>query len=466
MIEEDLLLKSVQTALDLGASYADARFQTYDYELVRVENKRLKSYSSRTQSGIGIRVLINGAWGSSSVSLFSKEALDEAVRSAVKMAKAAKRMVKEVKLAEFKAVQAKAKSEYKLNPLDIPPEEKVSLALDANKFAWVRDEVKNADTRLGLSVDKRLFISSEGARVEIETVLTGLSHGSVAKANGIMEGVFHQESRVSGFEFVQRFDWGEFVKDLSNLAVEAAKAKVPPPGTYPVVVDPELVGLLLHEAFGHASEGDLVASGESVLVGKVGERVASELVTVVDEGIVNGGYYHPFDDEGVPKIKTTVVDEGVLKGYLHSRETAAKFGVNPTGNGRAQDFENSPIVRQTNYYVKPGDHSFDELLEGIDHGFYIKGKGSTGGQVDVGVGTFTFNVGPSYVIKNGRLEGLVRGVVISGMILETLKGVDAIGKDLEIHTSVFGGCGKNAQMVRVGDGGPHMRVLKMVIGGR
>ena len=203
-----------------------------------------------------------------------------------------------------------------------------------------------------------------------------------------------------------------------------------------------------------------------MLKGKVGERVASELVTIVDDGTVDGGYFYPYDDEGVAKTKTVIVEKGILKGYLNSRETAARLEGEPTGNSRTQDYQNVPIVRQTNYYMEPLDMRFEELVEDIDYGFYIRGVGSMGGEVNPGLGTFTFSVGPSKVIRKGELAETVRGVTISGMILETLKEVDGVGRDFRVRTSVFGGCGKTGQRVRVGDGGPHVRIRRMVVGGR
>jgi TldD protein len=244
------------------------------------------------------------------------------------------------------------------------------------------------------------------------------------------------------------------------------ESKTPPAGTYTTVVDPEIIGLLLHEAFGHASEGDLVYTQESVLYGKIGSQVASNLVTIIDEGDVKGGYFYPFDDEGIKKNRTVIVENGILRNYLQSTTSAARFDAKSTGNGRAQDFENLPIVRQTNYYMQPRDHEFDELIEDIDFGIYIRGKGATGGQVEVGMGTFTFGVGPSKIIRKGELAETVRGVVISGFILETLKTIDAVGKDLQMRTGIFGGCGKMGQSVKVGFGGPHIRVRKMTVGGR
>jgi TldD protein len=274
------------------------------------------------------------------------------------------------------------------------------------------------------------------------------------------------ESRCLGFEFIKSGDWNSFTADVSRLAIEAAGSKSPPPGTYTVLVDPIILGLVLHEAFGHASEGDIVSSGESVLNGKLGEKLASDSVTIIDEGIIEGGYFYPFDDEGTKKEKTVIVEDGILKNFLHSRNTAHDLRGRPTGNARAQDFDNLPIVRQTNYYLKPRDNKFEEMIENIDFGIYVRGKGGGGGQVETGIGTFTFGVGPSKIIRKGELAETVRGVVISGSILDTLKTVDAVGKDLKIITSVFGGCGKDAQRATVGFGGPHVRIRKMTVGGR
>jgi TldD protein len=244
------------------------------------------------------------------------------------------------------------------------------------------------------------------------------------------------------------------------------KADKPLAGIHPVVLDQPLVGVLVHEAFGHAAEGDFVFSGASALKDRLGMHLADEQVNVYDEGIVDGGYFFPVDDEGVKKGKTAILEKGTLKNYLHDRNTAHKLNVKPTGNSRAQDFENVTQVRMTNTYVDNGEYSFDELLEGIKEGVYIKNRGSTGGQVEIGIGTFTFNGGESYMIRNGELKEMVKGVVISGDFLENLKTIDAVGNDLKIRTSFYGGCGKGGQSLRVGYGGPHLRVQKMTIGGK
>ena len=338
--------------------------------------------------------------------------------------------------------------------------------METNKAGWVSNEVKNALTLLGIAKDHRAFVSSESAEVNVDTCLVGLAHMSVAKVGDVMENVMYWKSNCAGFEFINAIDTNTFAPEISKLAIHAAQSKTCPAGTYPVVLEPEAVGLILHEAFGHASEADLVASNSSILTKKLGTQVASEGVTIVDEGVVEGGYYYPYDDEGTKKEKTVVVQDGVLKSYLSDVSSARTLGLGLTGNGRAQDFENTPIVRQTNFYMQPGDFTTEELIEDVDFGIYVGEKGIKGGEVDPGNGTFTFGVGPSRAIRNGELAETFRGVVISGSILDTLKTVDAVGKDLKVSTMVFGSCGKGGQSVFVGDGGPPLRVRKMTVGGR
>jgi len=464
-MEEDFN-KIIEEGLRLGAEYVDVRYQEIKSELIVAENGKFTKYESEAASGVGIITVVDGVPGFASTTIINLNTLLETVKEAVKIAKTSKKLSAKNIYAEVDSYSDRKEVTVKIDPFETPAEEKVGLIVDINKTAILSDEIKNVSTALGIESDKRFFLSSEGTNIRTQTVLTGLRHSSVAKVNGVMEQVRDAETFVGGYEFFKEFDAEKFVTELSKLAIDAAKAKSAKPGTYPVVADPDIIGLILHEAFGHASEGDLVASGESVLSGRLGEKIASEHVTIVDDGSVEGGYPVWYDDQGVKKTKTIIVKDGVLDGYLLSRETASKLGLEPTGNARAQDFENTPVVRQTNYYMEPGDYSLEELVEDIDFGYYIKGRGGGGGQVDVGVGSFIFNAGPSYIIENGEIKELVKSVSISGLILETLKSVNAVGKDFKITTSVFGGCGKSGQRARVGLGGPSVRIGKMIIGGR
>ncbi|MCD6502814.1 MAG: TldD/PmbA family protein [Thermoplasmata archaeon] len=466
MVEVPDLEKFLGYAEKLGAEHVTIRFNNTKYELISVVNGVVSEYTYTNNSGIGISVLVNKSPGFASTNSLDDASIKKAVEDAVNAAKAVKGKSYEIELAETKAIKDKVSGPYKVCPFDVDEKEKIEILMDANKVAKEVEGVKSASTRLGLELDQRVIVSNDGIHVEVTTRLVGLSHISVAGEAGSMERVWDSRSQSAGFEFIRSQDWNEMAIEISNMALDLSKAKVPKAGRYTVVLHPDVVGLLIHEAFGHASEGDLVYAGASVLANKIGEEIGVKEVSVVDEGIVEGGYFFPYDDEGVPKKKTYIVKDGKLMGYLTSRAIAKALNMELTGNARAQDFRNQVLVRQTNYYIEPRDMSPEELIEDIDYGIYITGKGAGGGEVNSAIGTFTFGVGYSRIIRNGELAEPVRGVTLTGMILEVLKNIDGIGKDLEIRTSVFGGCGKSGQRVRVGDGGPHIRVRNMIVGGR
>jgi len=463
---EDVLAKLVDEARRLGAFYSEARFQEIATTALTVENGLVKTYESDNLRGVGVRVLLSGSWGYSSSSDLGLSQLKRAVRKAIKIARSSRKRSLEAKVGTQRTVHDKASVQTKIESIEVSPEEKIRIGVEANKAALIGNTIKNATTRLGTFTDRRLFVNSDGSRIEVNSSMAGVQQLSVAASAGKMERVSDGESECAGFEFIRDKDWMKFSREISELATKAVDAQMPTAGTFEVIADPDLVGLILHEAFGHASEGDYITTKESVLQGKLGTTLAGPDVTIYDQGIIEGGYFVPYDDEGVSKTQTTIVHEGVLKGYLQSRQTAMEMHAEPTGNARAMTFENNPIVRQTNYYMKPKDYSLEELAEGIEKGYYIKARGSGGGQVDVGGGAFTFAVGPSFLIEKGEIKEMVRGTTVSGMVLETLQTIDAAGNDLKISTSVFGGCGKGAQMVRVGHGGPHVRIRKITLGGR
>jgi TldD protein len=235
-------------------------------------------------------------------------------------------------------------------------------------------------------------------------------------------------------------------------------------GDYTVVLDPILAGVFVHEAFGHLSEADHVYENPKMRdIMVLGERFGEKHLNIVDGAAVPGlrGSYK-YDDEGVPSTKTDLIREGVLVGRLHSRETAARMGERTTGNARALNYTFPPIVRMTNTYIEPQKGvTFNDVIAGIKDGIYAKNW--YGGMTSMEM--FTFSAGEAYRIRNGRIEELVRPVVLSGNLFETLKNIDAIGDDLDMNQG--GGCGKGGQMpLPVTNGSPHIRIRKCLVGGK
>ncbi|MEM0490110.1 MAG: TldD/PmbA family protein [Ignisphaera sp.] len=453
----------------LGRSVQEAIVRIHEKvtEGVVFDNGKLKVCSFSRVSGIGIAVYMGGSIGYGYTTKFDRESILKAVDEAVSFARNLYR--ESLEICELKSMIAR-KDVYRVscsvNPLDIDIEQKVSLVEKMNKESLNIEGIVSAITRYGFERDRRITVSSFGAKVDVEVVAVGISHTVVARHNDTVERLSDQKTFIGGYEYIEKYDWYNFITEINNLAVKSVQAPAVTPGVYTVVIDSDLIGLLLHEAFGHASEGDIVYADMSVLKDRIGKVVANENVSIVDEGVVPGGYPIPYDDEGFAKEKTYIVKNGILINYLHNISTARKLGYTTTGNARAQDVSYYPLVRQTNLYMLPGNADIEELFEGIKHGIYLKGRSAGGGQVNPSVGTFTFGVGPSYIIKNGEVSELVRNAIVSGNILDVLKDVEMVGKDLKIETSIFGGCGKNGQLVHVGFGGPHIRVKKLVVGAR
>jgi TldD protein len=266
-----------------------------------------------------------------------------------------------------------------------------------------------------------------------------------------------------GYELIDRLTPDEVSAKAAKRAVALLKAKRAPAGKFTVVFHPSITGLLTHEALGHNSEADLVLSGQSILEGKLGQKIASECITIIDDGTIPGSWgSYAYDSEGTASQRRVIIENGVLKGFLHSLETAAKMGVAPNGSARAQGFGNRPVVRMSNTFIVPGTMTFEELLKDIDIGVYL--KGGQWGYVLCERGQYTCSAGEGYMIRNGQLAEHLRDVCISGLTLETLANADAVSRDFEMQMP--GMCGKSGQGMHINAGGPHVRVRDIVVGGQ
>ena len=434
--------------------YMDIRFGMGDNTSILMKDGNVDEINTGMSLGARIRVLNNGAWGFAYTTDLSK--IDEITETALKLSKSLKG---DVKLSESEIIKDNIEVDVKIPFKDISIEEKKDIMMEANDAATI-DKVNSTTVSYSDSEVNELFMNSEGSEIQVKTDRVRMALNASATDGEIIQFGHGSLGGVKGFEVISEVDIEEFGRNIGEKAVRLLDAKPAPSGQFPVIADPELTGVLIHEALGHATEGDLILQNDSILKGKIGEKIASDIVNIFDDASRKDGFgYYPYDVEGVKTKPNQLVKNGELISLLNSRETASKLGMESSGNARSI-IADQPIVRMSNTYLQPGDNTFEELIEDLPNGMYL--KGSRGGQVDTGKGIFQFNAAEGYLIENGEITTPLRDVSLSGNILETLKNIDAIGNDFKLSV---GFCGKDGQTAPVGDGGPHTRILNALVGG-
>ncbi len=457
---EDVLSNIIGTAVQkFGAEYSETRAQKLYKTMLTLKEGRVEAAKQGIESGVALRVLIKGAWGFASVGSLDNEVVMNAVSNACNMAKNASSRVKTpMKLAETQIVEDNVQIKPKKSPSTILMEDKINTALAINKAALDYDKRLKVCTVDYLDLTgTSYFANSEGTRIKQDKLYVWSRITATASSKGVFTFSRKEIGSTEGYEV---FDSAPEVigEKVACRAIKQLAAKSPKGGKSQVVLGPNVVGVFVHEAFGHLAEADLALSG-GVLQNRLGKKIGSDLVTFYDDGTVNGAFgSFKYDDEGVPTQKTLLIKDGVVKGLMHNRETAQKFNVKPTGNARAENFRVEPIIRMRNTFMAPRDHSLEELMEDIRSGYYL--KSFRGGQANLD-GTFQVGIQEAYEIQNGEIGDPIRDVSISGSTLETLFKVDAVGKDFELWP---GRCGKG-QTAFVCDGGPHIRVKEVIVGG-
>jgi TldD protein len=457
---KDELFKTVDFGRSLGADYVEVRAQQLFKTLLTTKDGRVEGAKMGIENGAGVRVLIRGAWGFVSLGKLESKSLKKAIEDAVKLARAASMKVKKpVKLVDVKAVEDRVVMKPKKNPRDVPIEEKIDVALTMDKTVFdFNSRIKSCTIDYVDVTGTDHFVNSDGTYIEQDKLYIWSRIQASARENSIFASGREEIGSTSGFEIFNIETPEKVGTALAKRVIKQLNAKTPKGGTFPAVIGPNVVGVFIHEAMGHLAEADLTLSG-SILYGKLGTKIASDAVTVYDDGTVEDAFgSFKYDDEGVRTQKTPLITNGELTGLMHNRETAYKLNMEPTGNARAENFRFEPIVRMRNTYLAPRDMTFEELVEDVDCGYYL--KSFRGGQANLD-GTFQVGVQEAYEIVKGELGDPVRNASISGNTLETLHKVDAVGRDFELWP---GRCGKG-QTAFICDGGPHIRVKEVTIGG-
>jgi TldD protein len=460
----DISEKALDYSVKLGAEYTDMRIEMIDATSVVVGDKTIDQATSSYSEGIGIRVLANGAWGFAATSDVSREEIMGGVDAAIKMAKATSEHLREkVKLAKVRKVEDTLKGKEKTPLASVPIGEKIDLTLKLSGLVRQSPSIASASVTYNDSYGKTIFLNSEGSKISGEPSRGMVTFVAVAKEGDKIRQYRKRIGVVGGFEKLLEKDPESNAKETANKAAALLKAEQAQGGRFTVVADPEHIGVFVHEALGHAAEADFVISGESILVGRLGQKIGSEAATVYDDPTFLDGFgSFKYDSEGTPAKKRTIIEKGVLREYILNREAAAKLNLVPNGGARAQGYHFRPIPRMSNTYIAPGDYSFDELIEDIKTGIYV--KGSRGGQVNIAIGSFQFNAQEAFLIEKGKVTKPLLDVSLSGLTLEILQNIDAVGKDFSV--TGIGFCGKGEQNnLPVEMGGGSVRIKDVVVGG-
>ncbi|MFA5330985.1 MAG: TldD/PmbA family protein [Methanoregula sp.] len=437
-----------------GIRYYDVRQVTGQSTIIDIDNDVVESAGTSFFNTAVIRVLGQKGWGILEADNFTNDKgkkFREYLESAQKLAQVTEDPI-EIGDAPRGVLPCPTKKE---DCRDVSLEEKASLLMVLEKEA-VNPLVKNRRAHYIERVENVQFLDSSGSEYRYEMSRSGFSIMTVASKGGTIQMGYEQDHSIHGFNLRNHTGYGKKAADTAIALLDAKPAKG---GKMLAVLDPELAGVLAHEAVGHASEGDLIQEGNSVLKGRTGEKIGTDILTIVDDPTLQEFGFDPVDAEGIAVRRTEIIKNGRVNAFLHNRQTLAAIGNGIAGHARAMPGE-PPLVRMSNTFIETGDAADDEIFAECKNGIYL--VGSRGGQVDPGRGVFQFNAEYGYLIKDGERAGMVRNVSLSGEILTTLHGITLCGKNRVMNP---GYCGKGGQSVPVSDGAPLVLLEDAVVGG-
>ncbi len=454
---KDRLFESLKSH---NVEYVDIRIEDNIKSWVNYRGDELDTIgSSRTMGGI-VRALYKGGWG---YSTFNE--LDNLAKRVSEACETAHLVGKDQSyFAPVDPVEAEVLATLGKDFRQVPLADKKRLMEEYNKIILGHNDCIQTSSVLYADSFRTLwFANSEGTYIKQEIPDTNIIASAIARKDNIVQTGFESGGGVDGFQSVE--DFHQKAQQAAQRAVELLDTSPVAGGNYTVVTDPIMTGLFTHEAFGHLSESDFVYENDQMKELMVlGKRFGPDNLNIIDDGSLPGGLgTHPYDYEGVPTRKNYLIKDGILTGRLHSRETAAKMDEPVTGNARAVFFQHPPLVRMTNTFIDPGKDEFEDMIKGINLGVYA--LNIFGGQTALEM--FTFSAAYGYMIREGKVAEMVRDVVLTGNVFETLMNIDMVGDDLEFRPNNPRGCGKGGQMpLKVGFGGPHIRIQNCAVGGR
>jgi TldD protein len=448
----------LKKALSGGGDYADIFIERSAPFSIVCEDDKIEKAVSGLDCGAGVRLVFGLRTAYAYTNELSTKALLETA-DAVRQAASGGSFVSVINLC---AKKPPVDFVISRSPGEVETARKVEMVLQANRAARSFDpRIRQALVSFREHRQQVLIATSDGCIAEDERLyLTALVHVVAAEGDVVQTGY----EAVGGNTGMELFDGSPLTgaaETAARRAVLMLSARKAPAGRMPVVLSSEAGGTMIHEAVGHGLEADLAQSGLSVYSGRLGERIASPLVTVIDDATLPGrrGSFR-FDDEGTDSERTVLVDKGILKSFMYDRLTAMKDGARSTGNGRRESYKHRPIPRMSNTMIAPGASDAGEILRSTPKGLYVRKMG--GGQVNTVNGDFVFEVSEGYLIENGKIGEPVRGATLTGNGPQVLASIDLVGSDLGF---AIGTCGKDGQGSPVADAQPTLRIPELTVGG-
>jgi TldD protein len=464
----DRLQKLLEVALSHGADYAEVYIESSRKTAFDLDDGAIKSATEAESLGVGVRAVVGNQVGYAHSADVSEKALLEVAKAAALIAQAGNPTTRVVEIRPFTAtVRYKAE----LMPSQVEGPAKAEVLRRADKAARAFDS--RIVTVLGAFVDveqRVRIVTSEGRLVDDERTMGRISVTAIAKDG--------EERRVGSFGGGGRAGLEQFglrkpeegharpedmAREAARMAVAQLGARPAPAGEQTVVLSPGSSGVLLHEAVGHGLEADFIRKGTSLFTDRVGQKVASELCTVVDDGtLFNARGSLNVDDEGNATGRTTLIENGILKGYMTDSLNARLLKMPVTGNGRRESYQCAPLPRMTNTFLMQGRDDPAEMLRSVKTGLYCRAFG--GGQVDISNGNFVFEVREGYLIEDGKITAPVKGATLIGVGPKVLEKITAVGSDAQMDPGMYT-CGKAGQSVPVGVGMPSVKIEGVTVGG-
>ncbi len=451
----------LSTALSHGGDFAELFFEHRANSAITWEDQRVKSASRHIAQGVGIRVVKGDAIGYAYTESLELDAMRRAAETAGRIGASGERPAPVDATPQLTGVAYYSSNE----PMsDAPAAAKVALLERADRAARAHDRtITRVDASVGDELKYILVARSDGRVVGDVQPLIRMNVSALSERGGSRQVARSGGGGRLGLEYFERVTPEEMAREAARMAVLQQDAIEAPAGTLPVVLAAGDSGILLHEAVGHGLEADFNRKGTSNYSGRVGQPVASPLVTVIDDGTITDSRGSiNVDDEGNATRRNTLIEGGVLRAYLQDEISARHFGIPSSGSGRRETFKHYIMPRMTNTLMLPGESTHDEIVRSVDRGIYCVAY--AGGQVNISNGDFTFSVTEAYLIENGRITAPLRNVTLIGNGPDVLSKVSMVGNDYQLSDGRWT-CGKNGQSVPVGVGMPTVLVSGMTVGG-